>query len=212
MAIIDKNRRELHPAVSISSWLFFALAVELAYPSQLPWFALLAVILLARSEAAHRFVRLAWKARWLWLVLIILYAWTVPGTLLWPSDSSPTREGLQTGLIRVARLLLLLAALARLLSELSPRQLAGGIYLLSKPLGWLGLDRRALAVRLALTLEHLEQPGSGRNWMDELKSPLNKVPGPDEMRLSIAQTSLTDTLILSASVGLLAAALMGVGA
>lgn len=208
MAIYDKNRREFHPAVSILSWLFFALAIELASPSQLLWFAFMAAFLLARRQAAQRFVRLLWKARWLWLALVLLYAWTVPGTLVWPSDYSPSREGLQAGLIRVARLVLLLAALARLLSEFSPQQLAGGIYLLAKPLAWLGLDRRALAVRLALTLEYMEHPPQGRNWLDELKSPLDVAAGPDEILLSVAQAGLRDTLLLVAAVVLLGAVLM----
>lgn len=212
MAIPEQNRRALHPAVSISSWLIFVLAVELASPHQLGWLGLLAMYLVAGRSVMQRFVRLVWKARWLWLALIIIYAWTVPGTLLWPTDWSPSREGLQTGFTRVARLLLLLAALARLQSEFSPQQLAGGVYLLAKPLGRLGLDRRALAVRLALTLEYLEQPARGRNWMDELRAPLIQASGPDEIRLSFARSGLLDALILSMSVALLGAVLMRIGA
>lgn len=212
MAIHDNSRRAFHPAVSISSWLIAALAVELASPFQLPWLALLAFFLLARREAAQRFARLMWKARWLWLALLLLYAWTVPGTLLWPSDYSPSREGLQAGLIRAVRLALLLAMLARLLSEFAPRQLAGGIYLLAKPFAWLGLDRRALAVRLALTLEHVEHTPKGRNWMDELKSSPAMPAGPGEIRLSIAEAAPRDTLVLFAAVALLGAVLTGIPA
>jgi len=207
MAMHNNSRRAFHPAVSISSWLIAALAVELAAPSQLPWLALPAVFLLARREAAQRFAGLMWKARWLWLALLLLYAWTVPGTLLWPSDYSPSREGLQAGLIRMARLALLLALLARLLSEFAPQQLAGGIYLLAKPFAWLGLDRRALAVRLALTLEHLEHTAKRRNWMDELKCPPAVPDGAGEMRLPIAEAAPRDTLVLFAAVALLGAVL-----
>lgn len=212
MAMSNNSRRAFHPAVSISSWLIAALAVELAAPFQLPWLALPAVFLLARREAAQRFAVLMWKARWLWLALLLLYAWTVPGTLLWPSDYSPSREGLQAGLIRMARLALLLALLARLLSEFAPQQLAGGIYLLAKPFAWLGLDRRALAVRLALTLEHLEHAPKRRNWMDELKS-LPAMPGePGEMRLSVVEAAPRDTLMLLAAVALLGVVLTGIPA
>ncbi len=212
MASHDGNRREFHPAVSISSWLIVALAVELATPSQLPWLAAAAAVLLARGEAARRFVRLLWKARWLWLALVFIHAWTVPGTLLWPSDYSPSVEGLQAGLTRMARLLLLLAALARLLSEFSPRQLAGGLYLMAQPFARLGLDRRALAVRLALTLERLERPDKERKWLEKLKQPLDADAGPDEMRLSIAQASLRDGLMLSVAVALLGAVLARIAA
>jgi energy-coupling factor transporter transmembrane protein EcfT len=212
MAPHNENRREFHPAVSISSWLIVAIAIELATPSMLLWFAAAAAFLLARGEAARRFVRLLWKARWLWLALVLLYAWTVPGTLLWPSDYSPSREGLQAALVRVARLALLLAALARLLSEFSTRQLAGGIYLLAKPFARLGLDRRALAVRLALTLENLEQPLKKRAWLDRLGSPFDTVAGPEEIRLSVAQVGLRDALVLFAAILLLVAVLARVAA
>ncbi len=209
MAFQNKNRREFHPAVSISSWLIAALAIELAAPSLLPLFGALALMLLLHGEAAHRFARLLWKARWLWLALAALYAWTMPGTLLWPSLAySPSLEGTQAGLVRISRLVLMLATLARLLSEFSPAGLAGGLYLLARPFTILGLDRRALAVRLALTLEHLERP-AGQNWLERLKSPVEETNGPDEMRLSIAPPAPKDLLLLFAAVVLLGVALFG---
>jgi hypothetical protein len=112
----------------------------------------------------------------------------------------------------VARLALLLAALACLLSEFSPRQLAGGIYLLAKPFARLGLDRRALAVRLALTLENLEKPLEGRAWLDRLGSPFDAAAGPDEIRLSVVQLGLRDALVLFAAIMLLIAILARIAA
>lgn len=212
MAHQTKSRREFHPAVSISSWLILAIAIELATPSQLPWLAVAATVLLARADATARFTRLMWKARWLWLALVLLYAWTVPGTLLWPSDYSPSAEGMQAGLVRVSRLVLMLAALARLLSEFTPSQLAGGLYLLAGPFSRLGLDRRALAVRLALTLELIEQRGHARQWLEELKMPAQTVAGPEEIRFSIARAGTRDGLLLWAAVALLGAILLGAAA
>jgi hypothetical protein len=208
MATHDKNRRAPHPAVSISSWLFLAVAIELASLRQLLWLAIPVVFLLARREAVLRFVRLVWKARWLWLALVFVHAWTVPGTLLWPSDYSPSLEGLQAGMLRVGRLLLMLAALARLLAEFSPQQLAGGVYLLAKPLAGLGLDRRALAVRLALTLERMEQPAQASNWLHDLKSSPDSISGPDEIRFLIAEAELRDALVFGAAAILLGAVLI----
>jgi energy-coupling factor transporter transmembrane protein EcfT len=196
-------RREFHPAVSIFSLLVFVVAVESAATMRLPWLAVAALLLLARSEAWRRFVRLSWKARWLWLALFLLHAWTVPGVLVFPSDWSPTYEGLQAGLLRIARLLLLLAVLARLLVELSPQQLAAGIYLLSKPLGWLGLDRRALAVRLALTLEQMEQAPMQGNWLERLKSPPGHSDESAEMHLTVPHVSVADLGVMLAALALL---------
>jgi energy-coupling factor transporter transmembrane protein EcfT len=199
MAISKKDRREFHPAVSISSWLIFAVAVELTSPHQLLWLALAAGFLILHRLAWQRFVRLLLKAKWLWLALILLYAFTFPGVYVWQGAYSPTYEGLQAGGLRVARLVLLLAALARLLAEFSPQQLAGGLYLLAKPLDWFGFDRRALAVRLALTLEHMEGQPKKRNWLEELKSPVEAAAGPEEIRLAIPSAGPHDAGVLMAA-------------
>ena len=212
MATTVQSRRELNPAVSILSWLILGLAFEIATPRQLAWLAVPAILLLAHRDAALRFSRLLWKARWLWLALILIYAWTVPGSLLWPSDFSPTSEGLLAGLERVARLVLMLAALSRMLAEFSAYQLAAGIYLLAKPFGSLGVDRRALAVRIALTLAQLEQPGSKRNWWAELKAAAEPAAGPDEIRMQVADIGLADAWMLGIAVLLLASVLLGVAA
>lgn len=199
MAISNKNRRGLHPAVSIFSWLVFALAVECAPPSQLAWLAVPAIILLFHREAAPRFLRLAWKAKWLWLALIGLYAFTLPGVYLWQGNYSPTIEGLYAGGWRVSRLLLLLVALAWLLAEFSPHQLAGGLYVLTAPFERLGFDRRALAVRLALTLQHLQAKRAERDWLKALRPSAEPAEGPEEIRLQLPAVSVYDGgLLLSA--------------
>lgn len=206
MATQTQSRREFHPAVSISSWLVFAITVEIASPVRLQWLLVVAFLLLANREAWSRFVRLAWKARWLWLAMIVLYGWTIPGILVWPAEWSPTVAGLEAGMFRMERLLLLLAALARLMSALTPPQIAAGIYLLSTPMAWLGLDRRALAVRLALTLELVEKMPKPANWLDSLKSPPHLPNGPGEMRLGIPHVEAWDIGILVSALALLGVA------
>ncbi len=203
MANPDKDRREYHPAVSILSWLVFALAVELAEPSRLLWLSFAGVVLLASRLSFRRFVSLVWKARWLWIALLMLYAWTIPGILLFPSEYSPTEEGLAAGSLRIGRLLLLLAALARLLTEFSPQELAAGIYILARPLEKIGLDARALAVRLALTLEKVEHLPKAGNWLDFLRAPVNEGNGPEELTLAIPVAGLRDNLIFFAAIAML---------
>lgn len=203
MAKSEKSRRVLHPAVSILSWLLFALAVELASPSQLVWLVLPAGLLLADKESQGCFARLVWKARWLWFALVLIYAWTIPGTLVFPNDYSPTHEGIEAGLLRVGRLLMLLAALSRLLSEFSSLELAGGIYVLARPLAWVGLEPRALAVRLALTFEHLEHLPERNKWLEQLRTPIEPQAGPDEIRLFLPAIGIRDTLILLAAMAML---------
>ncbi len=203
MAMHDKDRREYHPAVSILSWLLFALAVELAAPLRLLWFVLPAFLLLARGKAFSRFLSLVWKARWLWIALMLLYAWTIPGTFVFPSEYSPSEEGLNAGVVRIARLVLLLAALAWILDRFNPQQLAGGIYLLAKPFAWLGLDTRAVAVRLALTLEQVEKFPKGRKLLDQLKFPVDLGSGTEEIRLVLPSAGIRDFMIMLAALAML---------
>ena len=207
MAMQDKDRREYHPAVSIFSWLLFALAVELAAPSRLVWITLAVSFLLLKNNARTRFARLVWKAKWLLLALLVFYAWTIPGTLLFSSEYSPTLEGLNAGVFRIFRLVLLIGALARLLSEFSSQQLAAGIYILAMPLARLGLDARALAVRLVLALEEVERrPPSGK-WMDKLEFPAPHENGAGEIRLLLPSVGLSDGLTLMGACVLLGVAL-----
>lgn len=212
MAQTDQDRRASHPAVSIFSWLSYALAVELAHPAQLVWLTAVAVPLLADAAAGRRFLRLIWRARWLWLALFLVYAFTLPGRLLWPHELSPTLEGIEAAALRILRLLLLLAALARLLAECPPRQLAGGLYLIARPFAFAGLDARALAVRLALTLERLEEAPPAGKWREMLYRPALPAEGPDEITLLIPAVAGRDAWMLAASAALLLMVLARVSA
>lgn len=212
MAHPDQNRRAFHPAVSVFSWFSFALAVELAHPAQLIWLAAVAALLLADAAAGRRFLRLIWRARWLWLALFLIYAWTMPGRLLWAHELSPTLEGMEAAALRILRLLLLLAALARLLAECPPRRLAGGLYLIARPFAFAGLDARALAVRLALTLERLEHAPPAGKWREMLNQPVRPVEGPDEITLLIPAVGGRDAWMLAASAALLLMVLTRVSA
>ena len=208
MAITEKSRRAFHPAVSILSWLIFVLAVELADTEQLILIAPVAGLLLVRQRTFAQFVSLVWKARWLWLALLLMYAWTIPGMLVLPYEYSPTQEGLSAGLLRIGRLILLLAALARLLEEFNPQQLAGGIYILTKPLVMLGLEPRALAVRLVLTLEQVKRQPRGGKWIEQLGVKVDQSAGTDEIIVYMPSVGLKDSLVLFVALVMLGAVLI----
>lgn len=203
MATQTQSRREFHPAVSILSWLIFAVTVELAAVPKLQWLLVAALLLLADCDIRTRFYGLALKARWLWLAMLVLYGWTVPGILLWPAAWSPTVDGLMAGWFRVERLLLLLIGLAGLLSVLRPAQLAAGIYQLSAPLTWLGLDRRALAVRLVLTLDQIENTPKAGHWLPLLKSSQTVSAEPGELCLRVSPVRALDVGVLTLVLALL---------
>lgn len=170
-----------HSAARILLWCGWAIAVERA---ALPVFAVLAVatataflFAAVRREAG----RLLYRSRWLMGILLLTYAYTLPGDALWPSLAwaSPGREGLLDGGWRVARLVLMLVGLGVLLAYTPRARLVFGLYVLAAPLGWLGLDRRAFAVRLGLTLDYVEHAPRSARWLDALRAPQADDSAPD---------------------------------
>jgi energy-coupling factor transport system permease protein len=104
-------------------------------------------------------LKAAWRAlvrlRWLLLSITGIYLWFTPGTPLvaaW-GDSSPTREGVQAGLLH-AGVLAVIALAASLTVNVTARDaLAGALIWLLQPLSFLGVPTRSFALRLSLTLE-----------------------------------------------------------
>lgn len=153
--------------------------------------------------------RLLRRTRWLMTVLLLTYAYTLPGTLLWPSLgwASPSIAGLQQGALRVGRLLLMLTGLAVLLAYTPRPRLIYGLYGLVRPLTWLGFDRRAFAVRLGLTLDYVERAPKPARWLDALRAPPPDDPGPAVYVLQAEQWQGCDSAVILAGLLLLLNAL-----
>lgn len=102
--------------------------------------------------------RLVRRSRMLLLAMLLVYAFSTPGTALIPGweQANPTQEGLIIGAYQVWRLLLMITALAALLAFLTRQQLLAGIYQLLLPLNYLGVPVTRFSVRLWLTLHYLE--------------------------------------------------------
>jgi energy-coupling factor transport system permease protein len=213
MAISPFNRRVLHPAVSILCWLIYALAVERAKGFSLAGLAgLTALICIGQAQTRSAFLRLLRRSRWLLLSLAAVYAWTMPGTWVWPQlgGLSPSWEGLALGAERIIRLALLLAALALLLHKLARDDLVYGLYLLAWPLAKFGFDRRAFAVRLALAMEWARsaraggRAGIGAALQAALSEPQS---GPDEIVIQSHTLAWPDGLALLLMLALFGASL-----
>lgn len=149
-----------HPLIRLVSFLIFAAFVAVGNPWQLLFAAVLVCLIYAASPGVQ--LKTAWpllrRMRWLFLSLLILYLWFTPGQPLLPAFSStPTLEGIEEGLQRIAALVLLALA-ASLLLQTTPREpLLAALYRLLTPLGWMGIKTERLAVRIALTLETVTQ-------------------------------------------------------
>lgn len=147
----------LHPASQILVWCLLVMIAQGLAP--LPLLALAAgVILLSLRLAGHKFLQLLRRTRWIMFSLFLIYAWTTPGAGFLPAWGvlSPTREGMEDGVLQLSRLLIALSGLALLLDRLHRQQLIAGLYALLRPARRLGLSPERVAVRLALTLHYAE--------------------------------------------------------
>jgi energy-coupling factor transporter transmembrane protein EcfT len=194
--------KALHPVARILLWCGWAVAAERAAAPQLYILAVAAATAFLFSPARQQGLRLLRRTRWLLAVLLLTYAYVMPGTALLPAlgAGSPSVEGLQQGALRAARLALMLAGLAVLLACTSRPKLVYGLYALAKPLTWFGFDRRAFAVRLGLTLDYVERAPKPARWLDALRAPLPDEASPASYFLEAERWQSRDSAVILAGV------------
>jgi len=145
---------DLHPAARILVFVCAALIVpRLGAAAVLAVTTVLALASLARPAPM---LALLWRSRWLFPVIILGYAYSLPGTPA-PAglgDYAPTREGLSAGGLQALRLLALLLLLERLVLRLDSARLLAGLHTLFATLAGPAAAER-LTVRLALTLARM---------------------------------------------------------
>jgi energy-coupling factor transporter transmembrane protein EcfT len=199
-----------HPAVQIYIWICLALFAQILHGYALMLLAGILLVLAFRL-CRERFFFLLRRTRWILLSVLIIYAYSSPADVLWPQLGafSPVAEGLEDGVMQLSRLLTMLAGLSVLLTLLTQAQLVTGLHALSAPLGYLGLARERIAVRLALTMRYAEtvMQDTASNWRGSMEYFLAPAPvAPGLIELHDAPFSRSD-LILFAMVTVL---LMGV--
>ena len=197
-----------HPAALIALWAAYAAGLEF-----LSWPGLGAAAALAAPLGLHApmrtgFLQLLRRSRWLLLLLPLVYAFSIPGQPVWPGISAIFWPGIEAGMLRLARLLLMLAALAALLNVLGRDGLVLGIFACMRPWAWAGLDARALAVRLSLVLEGARQAAPARPWRLALEQ-LEDAPSPGPAQITLRPQAWTwrDIAVLLLAVGWLGAVL-----
>ncbi len=146
----------MHPAIRILLLLALAAGVGRASPAgvALMLLGVLAAWLLTPGLGWRAAVRQLRALRWLLLAVLIAYVGFTPGEPLWPRlPWSPSRAGLEAGLLRAGALAALALAVQVLLARTPAAELVGGLRWLLRPAGARFADR--LALRLALTLEQV---------------------------------------------------------
>jgi len=147
--------RRFQSVTLILVWLILlGTALSLAYPRVLvaSCFALVLAFLWAPANLKRIFRR----SRWLMGSLLILFAWLTPGYPI-PLTFGATTEGIHMAGEQIGRLLLCIAAVSLLLQALDRSALVAGLRAIAMPFGALSVNCDRVALRLALTLDHIER-------------------------------------------------------
>ena len=148
----------MHPFVKIACFFFLLLLLQYLSPSSIAVLCGLVCLLAAVLNLPH-FSQLIKRMRWLFLSLLLVYAYATPGEYLafLPLNVAPSYEGLHLGLMQIAKLLIAVASLSALFASASKSQLMAGLWTLLSPLRLVGLNVERFTVRLLLTLHYVEQ-------------------------------------------------------
>ena len=148
----------MHPVVKIACFFFLLLLLQYLSPSSIAVLCGLICLLAAVLNLPH-FSQLIKRMRWLFLSLLLVYAYATPGEYLafLPLNVAPSFEGLHLGLMQIAKLLIAVASLSALFASASKSQLMAGLWTLLSPLRLVGLNVERFTVRMLLTLHYVEQ-------------------------------------------------------
>jgi hypothetical protein len=148
----------MHPFVKIACFFFLLLLLQYLSPSTIAVLCGLVCLLAAVLNLPH-FSQLIKRMRWLFVSLLLVYAYATPGEYLafLPLNVAPSFEGLHLGLMQIAKLLIAVASLSALFASASKSQLMAGLWTLLSPLRLVGLNVERFTVRMLLTLHYVEQ-------------------------------------------------------
>jgi energy-coupling factor transporter transmembrane protein EcfT len=159
----------VHPTTRLILWLLSMLAIQCLNGWVLGC-VFMALPLLGQN-VLKRGRRLVWRARWLLLSLFVVFAWGVAGEPLWRGVAAPTREGLDTALTQLGRLLLMLITVAAFLEDMPLPSLLAATHRMLNPMRRFGLDPDRGVVRLMLVLRYVETLARPRDWRILLEVP-----------------------------------------
>lgn len=152
----------MHPSIRILCCVVFITLLSHATWLQV---ALYAIILLALhfstgTQSLLSSYNMIRRLRWLLLSILVLALWFTPGEALFDAYTqwSPTWEGLEFGVLRVAILVEIVMAVNILLITTKIEELIAALQWLLTPMAWLGVNGDKLALRIAMTLNAVKEP------------------------------------------------------
>ena len=152
---------------------------------------LIILIAILMINSAQQFLRSIKRFKWLFLVMIVIFAFNTPGEHMagWPLSISPTYEGVAAGFTQTIRIIVMLAALSLILAFNTRQQLISGFYFIFTPLKYFGLEVERFAARLWLTLHYVELQNENkphRDFLGRLKEMAAIEPVQEQEDVSIA--------------------------
>lgn len=194
----------MHPTLRIVLYVLAALALP-----GLSFFQLLAFGALVLAAFHNHLVgarRLLWRARWLFLLLGIGYAYSLPGPVGIDvlGVYSPSRPGLWLGATQMLRLFLLLWLLDGLVVSMGEGKLMSGLYGLFSLFKRFGFPVEQSTVRLGLTLQAMEGNLGRRRSLREAMADLSaSSDAATHFALHLQPWRTLDSLLLFGAVALL---------
>jgi hypothetical protein len=119
----------MHPFVKIACFFFLLLLLQYLSATSIAVLCGLICLLAAVLNLQH-FFQLIKRMRWLFVSLLLVYAYATPGEYLafLPLNVAPSYEGLHLGLMQIAKLLIPVAGLSSLFASSSKSQLMAGLW------------------------------------------------------------------------------------
>ncbi len=193
----------MHPFVKI---LCFVLILLLTNTLRDQWLIVLCagLCLMALWSNKRNFLRIVIRMRWLFISLLIIYAFTTPGEYIPEllAYASPTYEGCVFGLLQITKLLIALASLSLLFASSSKQDLIKGLYMLLTPLKLFGLNPERFSARLMLTLDYVEEFAVDTNHkmtfnrLDAIHMTVNDMPSPQVIDLQLPSFNQSDLWVI----------------
>ena len=193
----------MHPFVKILYFILILSLVSVAN-NQILFLLLILLCFIALNCQIKSFLHTVRRMRWLFLSILIIYAFGTPGELIpqFPVNFAPTFEGVQLGLLQIEKLLIALAALSILLTSSPKEQMMLGLYMLLRPFRYLGLNIERFSARLLLTLNYVEDLASqdknkfSFKQLDEIHASVEGLPQDDIVYFQKMPFKLIDKVMM----------------
>lgn len=152
----------MHPSLKIIYLVIFAILEHSASAHELVTYFVLVLVFILIAKA-HNFFYLCFRMRWLFIVMMLVYAYATPGEYVnhLPAEYAPSYEGLHAGLIQTLKIVNLIATISLILHTTVRSDLISGLLLLMHPLKKLHVNTERVAARLYLTLYYAGMADSG---------------------------------------------------